>query len=83
MWYSGHVMMVSSIADPTGTDVNEESYWDSESAVTVIESVYNAHNDVYGVVKTRTLNKMEYYDEGKYKPQNWEIWRLKQNEKKK
>lgn len=65
--------MVSSIADPTGTDANGESYWDSESAVTIMESVYNNHNEVFGVVKSRTLNDIA----DNVNDKKWEIWRLK------
>lgn len=72
-------MMVSSISEPSGTDANGESYWDSESAVTVIESVYNAHNDVFGVVKTRRTSDLVKWSEkdNKYVAREWEIWRLK------
>lgn len=68
-------MMVSSIADPTGTDVNGESYWDSESAVTVIESVFNGFSGepdspVFGCGKTRNCDILSR------KEKSWEIWRL-------
>lgn len=68
-------MMVSSISEPSGTDANGKSYWDSESAVTIMESVYNRTFEKYGAVKTRNLTQLKTSEVGEIK--NWEMWRLK------
>ncbi len=70
-------MMVSTIEDGTteykkdNVFIDVEFHWKNGSFVKILESVYHASNETFGVVKTRTLDRLS---------QNgnlWEIWRLK------
>lgn len=72
-----HVMMVSAIEDGTTEykkdkdSIEVDFHWKNGSSVKILESVYHASNETFGVVKTRTLDRLS---------QNgnlWEIWRLK------
>ena len=72
-----HVMMVSTIEDGSteykkdNDTIEVELHWEDDSAVKIIESVYHSGNNVFGVVNTRTLNRLT--ENGN----NWELWRLK------
>lgn len=69
IWYSGHIMIVSSIDAPDGYDDNNEPYWNNGSAVHILESVYSNGNDAFGVVNKRNVNQLTSNE--KY----WGIWR--------
>lgn len=71
IWYSGHIMMVAYIDQPSGYDENNQPYWNDGSAVHILESVYSNGNESFGVVKKR--NAKQLTDSEKY----WGIWRQK------
>ena len=70
-------MMVSSIEDGTTEykkdkdSIEVEFHLENGSSVKILESVYHASNETFGVVNTRTLNRLT--ENGN----NWELWRLK------
>ena len=70
IWYDGHIMIVSSIKEPDGYDENNEPYWNDGSAVHILESVYRGSDDLFGVVKTRSLQWLS-------NEKRWGIWRQK------
>ena len=74
VWYSGHIMMVSEIKEPSG----KNGMYKMED-VSILESVYNNGNTVYGAVKSRFIEDLKYWnnDIGDYQYRNWEIWRQK------
>ena len=71
IWYSEHIMIVSSIDQPDGYNEKNEPYWNDGSAVHILESVFSNGNDAFGVVNKRNVEQLTSNE--KY----WGIWRQK------